>query len=112
MSAGDRLGLGSQVRELKIGKSFTASSSSGATGAAAAAASKAASSRAGRAAAGTPSASSSGSSVGPAFTTIRYDFKPASVDTNQTGSLEIAEDNRTVTVNVPNMDGNQFTNYV
>ena len=111
MSAGDRLGLGSQVRELKIGKSFTASSSSGATGAAAAT-SKAASSRAGRAAAGTPSASSSGSSVGPAFTTIRYDFKPASVDTNQTGSLEIAEDNRTVTVNVPNMDGNQFTNYV
>ena len=94
MSA-DRLGLGTQVRELKIGKSFTSGASS----------SSSSSSRG-------ASSSSSSSGASTSFSTIRYDFKPASVDTNQTGSLEIAEDNRTVTVNVPNLDGNQQTNYL
>ena len=45
-----------------------------------------------------------------AFHTIRYDFKPASVDPNQMGTLSV-DDNKTVSVNVPNMDGHQTTNY-
>ncbi len=74
----DRLGLGSQVRELKIGQSFLQDASS------------------------VPSAS---------FHTIRYDFKPASVDGAKEGKLSVAEDGRAVAVEVPNVDGNQVTNY-
>ena len=44
-----------------------------------------------------------------AYHTIRYDFKPASVDPDKMGTLEIQD--KTVSVNVPNMDGNQQTNY-
>lgn len=38
-----------------------------------------------------------------AFHTVRYDFKPASVDTNKKASLEVG-DNHQVTVTVPHLD--------
>ncbi len=68
----DRLGLGNQVRELKIGKSF----------------------------------SPGGDPGGGAFHTIRYDFKPASVDHNSKEKFTVGEDGKTVAVEVPNIDGN------
>ncbi len=89
--AAERLGLGTQVRQLKIGKSFTNSASVG---------------RGGRAAHQPPL------SKGASFHTIRYDFKPASVDPEKRGSLVVAEDGRSVNVNVPNLDpGREQTNY-
>lgn len=38
-----------------------------------------------------------------AFHTVRYDFKPASVDTNKKASLEVGDNNQ-VTVTVPHLD--------
>ncbi len=74
----DRLGLGSQVRELKIGQSFNTDPDN----------------------------------VGTAFHTIRYDFKPASVDQHSRESkLTVGKDGKSVAVEVPNVDGNQVTNY-
>lgn len=63
----DRLGLGNEIRELKIGQSFTNPRSK-------------------------------------AFHTVRYDFKPASVDTNKNATLDVG-DNHQVMVTVPHLDG-------
>ena len=49
--------------------------------------------------------------AGPALHTIRYDFKPASVNPQQMGKLAVDSD-RKVTVNVPNAsNGEGSTNY-
>ncbi|GJQ81938.1 hypothetical protein Trydic_g20405 [Trypoxylus dichotomus] len=63
----DKLGLGTEVRELKIGQSFTNPKST-------------------------------------AFHTIKYDFKPASVDVNKMASVNVGNNNQ-VTVTVPHLDG-------
>jgi len=63
----DKLGLGNEVRQLKLGQSFTNPKSA-------------------------------------AFHTIRYDFKPASVDVNKIASVEVGS-NHQVTVTVPHLDG-------
>nr|CAG4644460.1 EOG090X0IV9 [Lepidurus arcticus] len=60
------LGLGSEVRELRLGSSFTGKNNP--------------------------------------FHTIRYDFKPASVDTSKMACVEVANNNQ-VTVTVPHCDG-------
>lgn len=63
----EKLGLGNEVRELKIGQSFTNPKST-------------------------------------AFHTVKYDFKPASVDTNKKATVEFGS-NHQVTVTVPHLDG-------
>ncbi|XP_044260142.1 ell-associated factor Eaf [Tribolium madens] len=63
----EKLGLGSEVRQLKIGQSFTNPKSS-------------------------------------AFHSIKYDFKPASVDTNKIATVDVGNNNQ-VTVTVPHLDG-------
>ncbi|RZC42045.1 ell-associated factor Eaf [Asbolus verrucosus] len=63
----EKLGLGSEVRQLKIGQSFTNPKSS-------------------------------------AFHSIKYDFKPASVDTNKMATVDVGS-NHQVTVTVPHLDG-------
>ncbi|GLV38285.1 ELL-associated factor [Carabus blaptoides fortunei] len=63
----DKLGLGPEVRQLKLGSSFT-----------------------------NPRSSS--------FHTIRYDFKPASVDINKMATVDVGNSNQ-VTVTVPHLDG-------
>ncbi|VVC24647.1 Transcription elognation factor Eaf, N-terminal [Cinara cedri] len=45
------------------------------------------------------------SGKGPGFHTLRYDFKPASVDSNKPASVDISSSNREVTVTLPNFDG-------
>nr|CAG4652324.1 EOG090X0IV9 [Triops cancriformis] len=60
------LGLGSEVRPLRLGSSFTSKNNP--------------------------------------FHTIRYDFKPASVDTSKMACVEVANNNQ-VTVTVPHCDG-------
>lgn len=62
----DRLRIGNEVRELKLGRSFSA------TG-------------------------------GTAFHSIRYDFKPASVDTSKSANVEVGEKNQ-ITVTVPHIE--------
>ncbi|XP_011689735.1 PREDICTED: ell-associated factor Eaf isoform X1 [Wasmannia auropunctata] len=62
----ERLGLGAEVRELKLGPSFTSNSSK--------------------------------------FHTLKYDFKPASVDDSKEARVDVGSDN-TVTVTVPHLDG-------
>lgn len=62
----DKLGLGPEVRELKLGPSF--------------------------------------SNKGTAFHTIRYDFKPASVDVNKMATVAMGNMG-SVTVTVPHLDG-------
>jgi len=44
------------------------------------------------------------SGKGPGYHTLRYDFKPASVDINKPASVDISSSNREVTVNLPNFD--------
>jgi hypothetical protein len=61
----EKLGLGSEVRQLKIGQSFTNPKSS-------------------------------------AFHSIKYDFKPASVDTNKIATVDVGN-NHQVTVTVPHL---------
>ncbi|KAJ8964984.1 hypothetical protein NQ317_005446 [Molorchus minor] len=63
----EKLGLGNEVRQLKIGHSFTNPKST-------------------------------------AFHTVKYDFKPASVDTNKKATVD-AGSNHQVTVTVPHLDG-------
>lgn len=62
----ERLGLGPEVRELKLGPSFTSSSSK--------------------------------------FHTLKYDFKPASVENSKVAKVDVGSDN-TITVTVPHLDG-------
>uniref|UniRef100_A0A182UDG3 Ell-associated factor Eaf n=2 Tax=Anopheles melas TaxID=34690 RepID=A0A182UDG3_9DIPT len=71
----NRLNIGSEVRELKLGSTF--------------------------------------SNAGPSnqFHTIKYDFKPASVDVNKPAVLEISA-NKQVTVTVPHLDGSGVPNTV
>ncbi|XP_065091925.1 ell-associated factor Eaf-like isoform X2 [Ochlerotatus camptorhynchus] len=71
----NRLNLDSEVRELKLGSTFT-----------------------------TPSPKT-------VFHTIKYDFKPASVDVNKPASLEVGS-NKQVTVTVPHLDGSGVPNTV
>ncbi|CAH1118703.1 unnamed protein product [Phaedon cochleariae] len=63
----EKLGLGNEIRELKIGQSFTNPKSK-------------------------------------AFHTLKYDFKPASVDTSKKANVEVPGVNQ-VTVTVPHLDG-------
>lgn len=63
----DKLGIGPERRELKLGASFTNPKST-------------------------------------AFHTVRYDFKPASVDVNKSATIDVGTNNQ-VTVNVPHLDG-------
>ncbi|XP_011631110.1 ell-associated factor Eaf-like [Pogonomyrmex barbatus] len=62
----EQLGLGPEVRELKLGPSFTSNSSK--------------------------------------FHTLKYDFKPASVDDSKVARVDVGSDN-TITVTVPHLDG-------
>ncbi|KAJ9598452.1 hypothetical protein L9F63_010848 [Diploptera punctata] len=64
----DKLGLGSEIRELKLGPSFT------------------------------------NSRGGDSFHTLRYDFKPASVDVNKIATVDVGSNNQ-VTLTVPHLDG-------
>ncbi|XP_014474901.1 PREDICTED: ell-associated factor Eaf [Dinoponera quadriceps] len=66
-SMAERLGLGPEVRELKLGSTFTNNSST-------------------------------------AFHTLKYDFKPASVDVSKMANVDAGADN-TMTVTVPHLDG-------
>lgn len=63
----DKLGLGTEVRELKLGPSFTNKKST-------------------------------------AFHTLKYDFKPASVDVSKMAQVDVGT-NATMTVTVPHLDG-------
>ncbi|XP_051175776.1 ell-associated factor Eaf [Leptopilina boulardi] len=63
----ERLGLGSEVRELKLGPTFTNNKST-------------------------------------AFHTVKYDFKPASVDVSKIAMVDVGTNN-TMTVTVPHLDG-------
>ncbi|XP_071454753.1 ELL-associated factor 2 [Hetaerina americana] len=65
-SMADKLGLGPEVRDLKLGPSF--------------------------------------SNKGTAFHTIRYDFKPASVDVSKMATVDVGQKG-SVTVTVPHLDG-------
>lgn len=67
----DRLRIGNEVRELKLGRSFSSSS-------------------------------------GSAFHSIRYDFKPASVDTSKSANVEVGEKNQ-ITVTVPHIEQNHLS---
>ncbi len=102
----DRLGLGTQVRELKIGQSFfTQNGQGGGSGHK--------QGNRGRTMGRQGAGGAAGGASAPAasFHTIRYDFKPASVDqTSQDSKVSIAQDGRGVTVEVPNLDGG-VTNY-
>uniref|UniRef100_A0A182J8T7 Ell-associated factor Eaf n=1 Tax=Anopheles atroparvus TaxID=41427 RepID=A0A182J8T7_ANOAO len=71
----NRLNIGSEVRELKLGSTFTNSAPSN------------------------------------VFHTIKYDFKPASVDVNKPAELEVSA-NKQVTVTVPHLDGSGVPNTV
>lgn len=71
----NRLNLNSEVRELKLGSTFTSPSPR------------------------------------TVFHTIKYDFKPASVDVNKPASLEVGG-NKQVTVTVPHLDGSGVPNTV
>lgn len=68
----DRLRIGNEVRELKLGRSFSSSS-------------------------------------GSAFHSIRYDFKPASVDTSKSANVEVGEKNQ-ITVTVPHIENSLSQN--
>lgn len=63
----ERLGLGPEVRELKLGPTFTSNKSM-------------------------------------AFHTLKYDFKPASVDVSKMAKVDVGTNN-TMTVTVPHLDG-------
>lgn len=64
----NKLGIGPEVRELKLGPSFT------------------------------------NSRGGESFHTLRYDFKPASVDVSKIATVDVGSNNQ-VTVTVPHLDG-------
>ncbi|XP_014204723.1 ell-associated factor Eaf isoform X2 [Copidosoma floridanum] len=64
----EKLGLGPEVRELKLGPTFLSDKTS------------------------------------TAYHTIKYDFKPASVDTSKMATVDVG-DNNTMTVTVPHWDG-------
>ena len=97
----DKLGVGTGVRELKIGQSFLNNPRKGSTHH-----SKSGSSRNG---ASNSSRNGDHNSTEESFHTIRYDFKPASSNTSSTGFLDVDEDNR-VSVKIPHEGGNQ-TNF-
>ena len=75
----DKFGIGSGPHELKIGNSFA--------------------NRAGKNGAGHPGN----------FHTIRYDFKPASLDPSKSGVLAVTENS--LNVKVPHSNGSTETNY-
>lgn len=96
----EKLGVGTGVRELKIGQSFLNPRKSGSHN------SKSSSSRN-----GTPNSSLNGDhdSAEKSFHSIRYDFKPASSNTSSTGFLDVDEDNR-VSVKIQH-EGSGQTNF-
>ncbi|KAG4070438.1 hypothetical protein HA402_005670 [Bradysia odoriphaga] len=65
----DRLNLGSEVRELKLGSSFNGNNSRTST----------------------------------SFHTLKYDFKPTSLDLSKVATLDVSSNNQ-VTVSVPHLD--------
>ncbi|CAL8095968.1 unnamed protein product [Orchesella dallaii] len=75
VNVADKLGLDSEVRELKFGSSFTSGGRNQQQG---------------------------------SFHSVRYDFKPASVDTSKMATLDVGP-NGQVTISMPNVDGNGTT---
>ena len=94
----DKLGIGTGVRELKIGQSILNSVQTN-------------SSNSGSSRNGTSNSSQSGEQHGreESYHSIRYDFKPASSNTSSAGSIDVDEDNR-VSVQIPHERGGQ-TNF-
>lgn len=84
--------MGPQVYELKIGQSFI-------NGASAKDSSK------------KKSKSAKKGGNGADFHTIRYDFKPASIDDDKMGSLVVAPDGKSVSVSMPTNADNDVVNY-
>jgi len=95
----EKLGVGTGVRELKIGQSFFNQQKSGAHNR------KSGSSRNGASGSFDGDQDSSEKS----FHSIRYDFKPASSNTSSTGFLDVDEDNR-VSVKIQH-EGSGQTNF-
>jgi len=95
----ENMGVGTGVRELKIGQSFLSQRKGNAK-------SKSSNSRK-----GTTNQLQNGENISEdeSYHTIRYDFKPASSNTSSTGFLEVDEDNR-VSVKIPHEGGGQ-TNF-
>ena len=96
----EKLGVGTGVRELKIGQSFL-NPRKGSTHH-----TKSGSSRNGSS---NSSRNSDHNNTEESYHTIRYDFKPASSNTSSSGFLDVDEDNR-VSVKIPREGGNQ-TNF-
>merc|ERR1712018_1077754 len=93
------MGVGTGVRELKIGQSFLSQRKNNAK-------SKSSNSRK-----GATNQLQNGENIleDESYHTIRYDFKPASSNTSSTGFLDVDEDNR-VSVKIPHEGGGQ-TNF-
>ena len=96
----EKLGVGTEVRELKIGQSFLNQRKGNTYH------SKSGSSRSGHS-----NSSRNGDHKGTedSYHTIRYDFKPASSNTSSTGFLDVDDNNR-VSVKIPHEGGGQ-TNF-
>ncbi len=93
--AAERLGLGPQVYQLKIGQSFLNDANGD-----------------NAKLKGGQKKKKSKNKKAEDFHTIRYDFKPASIDEAKMGSLEVAADGKTVSVSVPtNSGGDETVNY-
>ena len=95
----ENMGVGTGVRELKIGQSFLSQRKNNAK-------SKSSNSRKG---ATNQLQNGENISEDESYHTIRYDFKPASSNTSSTGFLDVDEDNR-VSVKIPHEGGGQ-TNF-
>ena len=95
----EKLGVGTGVRELKIGQSFLNQRKLNVHQ------SKSGSSRNGT----LSSRNGDQNNTENSYHTIRYDFKPASSSTSSTGFLEVAEDNK-VAVKIPH-EGSGQTNF-
>ena len=95
----ENMGVGTGVRELKIGQSFLSQRKNNAK-------SKSSNSRK-----GATNQLQNGENIleDESYHTIRYDFKPASSNTSSTGFLDVDEDNR-VSVKIPHEGGGQ-TNF-
>ena len=48
---------------------------------------------------------------GGKFQTIRYDFKPASVDSTKKGIVELSDSDNSISVTVPHSNGTSETTY-
>jgi len=125
-SISQALGLGDEVRELKIGKSFLLGRSSVTTTTGSSSLSDNNQSSRHNNNNGSHSRSHQQSSrsqqqqtslstttfTSDAFHTIRYDFKPVSVDTSQPATIDFEQSNGAVTVTAPNVEGSGQTETV